>query len=77
MDKTNIENFDFDDLIEEVHSPSPKKIAKIEAKELIAKLVQPFPCLWNKADKFYKNQTKRNAAWDKIAEDTSKSGKHF
>lgn len=46
----------------------------MDKKKRVAAEVKKFPCLWDKKDKFHRNQVKRSNAWIKIAAEINATG---
>lgn len=48
-----------------------------EGDELLIDLVKPYPHLWNKEDKDYKDLNKRDNSWEEIANIMQQPGKYL
>lgn len=57
--------------------PKASQVVCEQEKKDIAKLVQQFPCLWDKQEKSYRNQRRREESWKSVSESLNISSKRI
>lgn len=54
--------------------PKSAKVVEEGKKKQIAVVIKKYPWLWDKKNKFYRNQVRRNGAWETVATEIHSTG---